>query len=385
MLLSIVIVNYNVKYLLEQCLRSVREAAQGIEVETWVVDNASTDGSVDYLRPLFPEVHFIENADNPGFAKANNQAIRLSRGRYVLLLNPDTIVTSEALRGACHFMDSHTNAGAIGVKMINGHGAFLPESKRSFPTPWVAFCKLSGLSRLFPRSPRLAAYSLRYLSDDAVHEVQVLSGAFMFLRHEALRRIGLLDEAFFMYGEDIDLSYRMIPAGYANYYLPFSILHYKGESTHYADRRYLNAFYNAMLIFYRKHYPNAGGPAWALIRLAVCLRKALAGLFGWKRTRPSLRRGGGCRAKLLYVCSKAHAADVRRRVLERFPEAASIAWEAADEIGAIPPQDGYTDIIFCYPDLSFDRMIHLMDRCPNKRMTYHTFYPDADRWISPTR
>ena len=215
MLLSIVIVNYNVKYLLEQCLRSVREAAQGIEVETWVVDNASTDGSVDYLRPLFPEVHFIENADNPGFAKANNQAIRLSRGRYVLLLNPDTIVTSEALRGACHFMDSHTNAGAIGVKMINGHGAFLPESKRSFPTPWVAFCKLSGLSRLFPRSPRLAAYSLRYLSDDAVHEVQVLSGAFMFLRHEALRRIGLLDEAFFMYGEDIDLSYRMIPAGYA--------------------------------------------------------------------------------------------------------------------------------------------------------------------------
>ena len=384
MLLSIVIVNYNVKYLLEQCLRSVREAAQGIEVETWVVDNASTDGSVDYLRPLFPEVHFIENADNPGFAKANNQAIRLSRGRYVLLLNPDTIVTGEALRGACHFMDSHTNAGAIGVKMINGHGAFLPESKRSFPTPWVAFCKLSGLSRLFPRSPRLAAYGLRYLSDDAVHEVQVLSGAFMFLRHEALRRIGLLDEAFFMYGEDIDLSYRMIPAGYANYYLPFSILHYKGESTHYADRRYLNAFYNAMLIFYRKHYPNAGGLAWALIRLAVCLRKALAGLFGWKRTHPSRRRGGR-RPELMYVCSKAHAADVRRRVLARFPEAVSIAWEAADEIGAIPPQDGYTDIIFCHPDLSFDRMIHLMDRCPDKRMTYHTFYPDTDRWISPTR
>ena len=159
MLLSIVIVNYNVKYLLEQCLRSVREAAQGIEVETWVVDNASTDGSVDYLRPLFPEVHFIENADNPGFAKANNQAIRFSRGRYVLLLNPDTIVTSEALRGACHFMDSHTNAGAIGVKMINGHGAFLPESKRSFPTPWVAFCKLSGPVR--PAWPHTACDTCR--------------------------------------------------------------------------------------------------------------------------------------------------------------------------------------------------------------------------------
>ncbi len=381
MQLSIIIVNYNVKYLLEQCLRSVRAATQAIEAEIMVVDNASADGSVDYLRPLFPEVHFIENRDNPGFAKANNQAIRLSRGRYVLLLNPDTIVTEESFRRACRFMDHQADVGAIGVKMINAHGAFLPESKRSFPTPWVAFCKLSGLSRLFPDSPRFAAYSLPYLSADDSYQVQVLSGAFMLLRQEALQRIGLLDESFFMYGEDIDLSYRMIPAGYRNYYLPLSILHYKGESTHYADRRYLDAFYNAMLIFYRKHYPDAGRLTLAFVSLSVRLRRAIAGIFGWKRSRP-IRQDAG--RHLLFICSEAHTEDVRRRAQERFPQAKSISWKNANGIDQIPV-GVYTDIILCHPDLSFDHMIHLMDTCPNKRMTYHTFYTDTHKWISPTR
>lgn len=163
--LSVVIVNYNVKYLLEQCLRSVQAATNGFDAEIWVVDNASTDGSIEYLRPRFPDVRFIENTDNPGFARANNQALRICRGEYVLLLNPDTIV-GDSLRTLCYFMDGCSDAGAIGVKMIDGRGAFLPESKRSFPSPWVAFCKLFGLSKLFPRSRRYAAYSLPYLSPD---------------------------------------------------------------------------------------------------------------------------------------------------------------------------------------------------------------------------
>ena len=379
-MLSIIIVNYNVKYLLEQCLRSVRAAAKDMEVEVIVVDNGSADGSVDYLRPLFPEVQFIENTGNPGFAAANNQALRLCRGRYALLLNPDTIVAEDTLRSACRFMDRHPEAGAVGVKMIDAHGAFLPESKRSFPTPWVSFCKLFGLSRLFPYSRRFAAYSLPYLSADGIHQVDVLSGAFMLLRCEALQRIGLLDESFFMYGEDIDLSYRMISAGYKNFYLPLCILHYKGESTRYADPRYLDAFYDAMLIFYRKHYPRAGRLTIGLVSLAVRLRKSFSGLFGWKRSRRRRAR----KADLLLLCNEPPAADVRDRVLRHFSEAKAFAWRNASQISDIPAGT-YTDVILCHPDFSFGHMINLMDRCPNKSMTYHIFYPSTDRWISPTR
>lgn len=380
MLLSIIIVNYNVKYLLEQCLLSVWAAVKDMEAEVIVVDNASADGSVSYLQPLFPEVHFIENTGNSGFATANNQALRTCRGQYALLLNPDTIVAEDTLRRACRFMDQHPEAGAVGVKMIDGHGAFLPESKRSFPTPWVSFCKLFGLSRLFPNSPRFAAYSLPYLSADDIHTVDVLSGAFMLLRSEALQRIGLLDEAFFMYGEDIDLSYRMILAGYQNFYIPLCILHYKGESTRYADRRYLDAFYGAMLIFYRKHYLRAGRLALGLVSLSVRLRKFLSGLFGWKRSR---RRRAG-KEDLLLLCNAPHAADVRDRVLRRFPNAEAIAWRDVLQIDDIPAGT-YTDVIFCYPDLRFGRMLNLMDRCPDKSKTYHIFYSDTGQWISPTR
>ena len=215
-----------------------------MDAEVFVVDNNSTDGSVEYLRPKFPEVVFIENKDNPGFAKANNQAIRQCTGEYVLLLNPDTVVGEDP------------EIGAIGVKMLNGHGVFLPESKRAFPSPWVSFCKIFGLSKLFPNSPAFARYSLPYLDKEQTHKVEVLAGAFMLLRHEALDKVGLLDESFFMYGEDIDLSYRIVLGGYKNLYVPERILHYKGESTKHGDLRYIRAFYGAMLIFYKKYYPG---------------------------------------------------------------------------------------------------------------------------------
>lgn len=236
MKLSIIIVNYNVKYFLEQCLCSVRAAIAGMEAEVLVVDNHSADGSVEYLRPRFPEVTFIENKDNPGFAKANNQAIRISSGEYVLLLNPDTVIGEESVRSLCFFMDEHPEAGGIGVKMLDGHGVFLAESKRSFPSPWVSFCKIFGLSKLFPSSRLFARYSLPYLNKEKQHKVEVLAGAFMLLRRKALDKVGLLDESFFMYGEDIDLSYRIVQGGYVNYYIPERILHYKGESTKHGDQ-----------------------------------------------------------------------------------------------------------------------------------------------------
>lgn len=255
MRLSIVIVNYNVRYFLEQALGAVRRAMQGIEGEVWVVDNHSADDSVRMVRERFPEVKLIANTHNPGFAVANNQAIRQSQGEYVLLLNPDTLVEEDTFHKCLRFMDEHPEAGALGCKLIDGSGKFLPESKRGFPTPWVAFCKTFGLSRLFPRSPLFNRYHLGHLSEHETHEVDVLAGCFMFLRKSALERSGLLDEAFFMYGEDIDLSYRIQQAGFKNYYFPETkIIHYKGESTKKGTLNYVRTFYQAMIIFARKHF-----------------------------------------------------------------------------------------------------------------------------------
>lgn len=274
--LSIVIVNYNVCGFLEQCLLSLADAVKEIPHEIFVVDNASTDGSDTYIPRRFPQVKYIYNAENVGFARANNQAMALSSGRYVLLLNPDTVVGESVLSEACRFLDDHPDAGALGVKMLDGDGRFLPESKRGFPSPWVSFCKIFGLAKIFPRSPRFGRYHLRYLDENEINCVDVLSGAFMLLRRSTLDRCGLLDEQFFMYGEDIDLSYRMTLTGRHNYYLPLRIIHYKGESTKTESLRYVRIFYQAMLIFLRKHYPHYKFFAQFSIRLAIYLRASAA-------------------------------------------------------------------------------------------------------------
>ena len=278
MKLSIIIVNYNVRHFLDQCLTSVRRAITDIDAEIWVVDNNSVDGSVKMLREKFPEVTLIANKDNVGFSKANNQAILKSSGEYVLLLNPDTIVEDDTFSKIITFMDKHPDAGGLGVKMIDGKGNFLPESKRGLPTPDVAFYKIFGLSKLFPHSKTFGKYHLGYLDKDKIHEVEILSGAFMFMRRSTLDETGLLDEAFFMYGEDIDLSYRIIKAGYKNYYFPETrIIHYKGESTKKSSVNYVFVFYNAMAIFARKHFSQKNARLFSLlIKMAIWLRASLA-------------------------------------------------------------------------------------------------------------
>ncbi len=278
MQLSIVIVNYNVRYFLEQCLNSVFRSGDTLDMEVFVVDNQSVDGSVDMVREKFPRVKLIANDKNLGFSKANNQAIRRANGKYVLLLNPDTVVEDDTLPKVVDFMDRHPDAGGLGVKMLDGQGRFLPESKRGLPTPGVAFCKIFGLSSLFPKSKVFGKYHLGYLDKDKTHEVDVLSGAFMLLRKEALEKTGLLDEAFFMYGEDIDLSHRIVKAGYKNYYYPDArIIHYKGESTKKSSVNYVLVFYNAMIIFARKHFSRKNARIFSgLINLAVYFRAFIA-------------------------------------------------------------------------------------------------------------
>ena len=186
MTLSVIIVNYNVKYFLEQCLISVFKAVKGIDAEVWVVDNASADGSCQMVKERFPKVKLIENHNNVGFSVANNQAIRLSTGKYILLLNPDTVVQEDTFTKCIAFMESHPEAGSMTVRMIDGKGTFLPESKRALPSPMVSFYKIFGLSRLFPRSKTFARYHLGHLDPNLIHSIEILPGAYMLMRKEAL-------------------------------------------------------------------------------------------------------------------------------------------------------------------------------------------------------
>ncbi len=278
-MLSVVIVNYNVKYYVGQCLDSLQRALQGIDAEILIVDNHSKDGSVDYLQPyLSDRCRLISMNHNTGFAKGNNVAIRQAKGEYILLLNPDTIVGENTIREVIRFMDEHPDAGAAGVCMHYCDGRKAPESRRGLPTPMTAFYKMTGLCRRFPQSERFGKYYMAYLPWDKPCQIDIVSGAFCMLRKRALDEVGLLDEDFFMYGEDIDLSYRLLKGGYSNWYIPVSILHYKGESTEKSSFRYVHVFYQAMLIFFRKHYGNLSLLLSLPIKLAI-YTKAMTALF----------------------------------------------------------------------------------------------------------
>jgi GT2 family glycosyltransferase len=280
MQLSVIIVNYNVKHFLEQCLCSVQKAIAGMKAELIVIDNASADNSLEYLKPRFPSVKFLANKENLGFAKACNQGMKLSKGEYILFLNPDTIVPEDCFLQCIDFFESHPDAGALGIKMLDGTGKFLKESKRSFPAPATSLYKLSGLARVFPRSKIFSKYHLGNLNENENHEVDVLAGAFMMVKKEVLDKLGGFDEIFFMYGEDVDLSYRIQKAGYKNYYFAGStIIHFKGESTRKGSLNYVRMFYKAMSIFSRKQYGSGKAGAYNfLIQVAIWTRAAMTAI-----------------------------------------------------------------------------------------------------------
>lgn len=289
--LSIIIVNYRVPRLLGQCLDAVYAASKGLDIEVWVVDNASGDGSIAYLRERHPWVNYIENTENLGFSRANNIGIARSDSEYVLLLNPDTIIAEDTLRLSLEHMDAEPRCGAIGVRMYSIQGRYLRESKRGFPTTWASFCKLAGLARLFPTSRLFASYYVGHLDSNNVHSVEVLSGAFMMLRRSALEQIGGLDERFFMYGEDIDLSYRIVQAGLECHYLPLPIIHYKGESSVLDSSQYIRSFYGAMQLFYEKyHQRHTYSLGRYVIRIAIACVSTVARLKAICRRKRTLER-----------------------------------------------------------------------------------------------
>lgn len=343
MQLSIVIVNYNVKHYLRQCLDSVRKAIEGMDAEVFVVDNHSRDGSVEYLKQRYQDVKFIESNHNLGFARANNLAIRQSRGKYVLLLNPDTIVAEDTIRNVISFMDAHEEAGGVGVRMLKCNGESALESRRGMPTPMTAFYKMCGLCRRFPKSRRFGKYYMGYLPWDKPCQIDIISGAFCMLRHTALDKVGLIDEDFFMYGEDIDLSYRLLKGGFQNWYLPETILHYKGESTQKSSFRYVHVFYEAMLIFFKKHYGNVSAFISLPIKIAIYVKAAMTlatmqfyrmqkalGFFSTKRTKE---------AEYIFIGSE-ETISACRQLAER--KGLTARYEAGDDT---TKPNGHLDII----------------------------------------
>lgn len=318
MKLSIIIVNYNVKYFLEHCLYAVMLAARGIENEVIVVDNHSSDESAAYLKRRFPSVFFIENTKNTGFAKANNQGLAMAKGEYVLYLNPDTLVAGNALTDCIKFLDDNKDAAACGVQMLDGTGKFLPESKRSFPSPATSFYKLFLLEKLFPESKVFGKYALGYLDKDRVHEVDVLAGAFIMARTDLLRKINGFDERYFMYGEDIDLSLSLQQLGYKNYYLGnISIIHFKGESTKKDSIRYVKIFYQAMILFVEKHYKGSAGFIYTnFLKIGIAGRSALSAI---RRPFVKKKKNAAHFEKIIFTGNENIARQVTTILQKHFP------------------------------------------------------------------
>ncbi len=276
MQLSVIIVNYNVKCFLEQCLYSVLKASTNIRVDIIVVDNCSTDKSKEWLEPQFPQVKFFWNSLNEGFSKANNRGLANVNSDYILFLNPDTILPEDCFEKCVDFFNSHKDCGALGVKMVDGSGKYLKESKRSFPSPLTSFFKLSGISSLFPSSKIFSKYYAGHLPENDSNEIEVLAGAFIMISKAALNKVKGFDEDFFMYGEDIDLSYRIREAGFKNFYFPGTcIIHFKGESTRRDTITYINRFYGAMNLFVKKHYNHRKLTAFTMW-LAISISRLLA-------------------------------------------------------------------------------------------------------------
>ena len=364
MQLSIIIVNYNVKYFLEQCLCSVIKAIKNIDAEIFVVDNNSTDGSKEFFTNRFPQVKFIWKSENVGFAKANNEALQLAKGNKILFLNPDTIVPEDCFEKCLAFFSITKNIGALGVRMIDGSGNYLPESKRGFPSLFTSVCKMSGLTKLFPQSKLLANYYLGHLPENEINEVDVLPGACMMADKKTLDKTGGFDEAFFMYGEDIDLSYRIQKSGFKNYYFSqTTIIHFKGESTQKQSVQYISNFYGAMLLFVKKHYGRVTGSLYALlINIAIVFKTVLSSIKNVFK-RPAVAAGKNLYGGKVFVISETETFQKIQQSIQQY----FIQSERAENINLVHAN---VSVVLCEPNMLFSEMITLMQLHQKK---YHFF------------
>jgi GT2 family glycosyltransferase len=361
--LSIIIVNYNVRPFLEQCLRTVLTASQNIDTEIIVVDNGSSDNCIALLQPSFPQVQFIRSETNLGFAKANNLALQKVSGSFVLFLNPDTLVHPSTLVNCLqHFVD-HESTGALGVRMINGFGEFLPESKRALPTLKTAFFKLTGLAKFFPSSGIFNRYALGHLSPFENHRVEVLAGAFMMVRKNILDSLGGFDTDYFMYGEDIDLSLRIAKAGNTLQYLGQpAVIHYKGQSSKHQSVFHTAIFFQAMKIFVQKHYRLG----WLLIpfiqffSLLTQFRKKIA---GQSKTDALLND----QKSLLVLCREEHLTQIisileKQGISDLYLSFIHTDEKSTEALSIEIRRHQAAQILFCIPDINMADVISLMEK-----------------------
>ena len=356
---SVIIVSYKVRYYIEQCLNSVLRSVPDAQI--LVVDNKSDDGSVEYLRERFPGAEVIANDFNAGFGKANNMALAKATGKYVLFLNPDTVVAERTIPGCIEYMEAHPETGAVGVRMQYGDGRFALESRRSLPTPSVSFWHMTGLGRLFPRSKVFARYHLTYLDRDVECPIDVVSGAYMFVRKEALDKTGGFDESFFMYGEDIDLSFRILQQGYQNRYLPIPIIHYKGESTIKTSFRYAKVFYDAMIIFFKKHFHKYSRLFEFVVKMVLGVRKIST--FIGQNILAHRRRLADYSEKCLYVGRKETFADVSGLISRSVILKEPVFAEGSDDIYAAVAgrlESGLKAVLFDTDAFSYDAIMDWM-------------------------
>ncbi|HEX6914401.1 MAG TPA: glycosyltransferase family 2 protein, partial [Chitinophagaceae bacterium] len=366
MRLSVIIVSYNVRFFLEQCLYSVMAAGSRLTCEVLVVDNQSSDGSVAYLKPVFPSVRFIESPVNLGFGRANNLALEYANGEFILFLNPDTIVAEDCFEKCVCFLDANRQSGALGARMIDGTGSFLPESKRSFPGPSAALFKMVGLARLFPKSAVFNRYALGNLDDHSNHRVDVLAGAFMMVRKDVLNKTGGFDENFFMYGEDIDLSYRISGAGWQNWYFAdTSVIHFKGESTRRHSSRYVKMFYEAMTVFVNKHYR---GRTAVFHRMMLKAGIALSAFGSRTRTIGQQQRKKNAAGNTLVLgtysafveCLDIYSAAGQGLAKKVFHMDSTLNPDA-DSIASAALQNGCNELVFCAGSVSYADIVELVE------------------------
>jgi N-acetylglucosaminyl-diphospho-decaprenol L-rhamnosyltransferase len=367
--LSIVIVSYNVRCFLEQCLYSIEKAtaACSITVEVIVIDNCSTDESIAYLQQKFPEVIFIGNQENVGYAKANNQGWRQAKGEIVLFLNPDTIISEESLKQSIEVLEEYKDVGAVGVRMVDGSGEYLPESKRGLPTPEASFYKLTGLIHLFPNSEKIAHYYMGHLNNKMNYEVFVLAGAYMMVRKSVLEKTDGFDEQFFMYGEDVDLSYRIQKSGYKNVYIgKTSIIHFKGESTK-KDVKYIKQFYSAMRLFARKHFTEQSWWLSALIEILIACRIGVYYL--WELVYFKLNRSKPHTIRTLVVAASGEGGQATE-IFDNHPTVKrSIRIAAPDiHIGEITTYEEFNEIVFIAGNNSYGHIIEQIEQHPKKAL-----------------
>jgi GT2 family glycosyltransferase len=360
--LSVVILNYNVRYFLEQCLLSVVRAMEGIDGEIIVVDNASPDGSVEMVRRHFPQATLIANTENSGFPKGNNLGVAQAKGEYLCILNPDTVVAEDTFRKALGFAGSKKNLGILGVRLIDGAGRFLPESKRGVPTPFVAFTKIAGWHKFGGFFNR---YYAGHLGEGGSGKVDVLVGAFMLMKAETYRAAGGFDENCFMYSDDIDLSYTVLKSGKENYYFGgAAIIHYKGESTA-KDAAYLNRFREAMDYFYRKHFRRS--PVFdAMMKAGALLFAAIKKNQSPKPVRP--------KAYLLFSNDE----ELRSGIEKKVGNPVSIL--PANNISDVEIAPG-TQVFFDSSQLSYGEIIQTMQTRKTQRLTFRIAYPDQGFFI----